>query len=222
MKAKLMVITRKILICWMVMLSALLMTAVSALLVRVACSAAGTGGIGLLPLSNTVVTQADDHLCRIVEDAALESAGLASVLPKVEIPAMLELKDSNVPVETESAAIAAAEEFGPIDAPIQPEWQTQRMRVTAYCPCPLCCGKYAAGITANGHSIQPGEKFAAADKNFAFGTELVVPGYNQSEPIKVIDRGGAIKGNKLDVFFASHKDALEWGVQYLDVKVKVR
>lgn len=95
------------------------------------------------------------------------------------------------------------------------------MRVTGYCPCPKCCGEYSDGITANGHKIQPGDTFVAADKRFAFGTEMVIPGYNNGEPVKVLDRGGAIRGNKLDAFFSTHQQALEWGVQYLDVQVRV-
>lgn len=93
------------------------------------------------------------------------------------------------------------------------------MRVTAYCPCPICCGEYSDGITACGHKIQPGDTFVAADGRYSFGTEMLIPGYNNSQPVKVLDRGGAIKGNKLDVFFATHQEALEWGVKHLDVKV---
>ena len=48
---------------------------------------------------------------------------------------------------------------------------------------------------------------------------MIIPGYSSSQPVEVLDRGGAIQGNKLDVFFASHEEALEWGVQYLDVKI---
>jgi len=59
----------------------------------------------------------------------------------------------------------------------------------------------------------------AADRKYHFGTEIVVPGYNDGKPIKVLDRGGAIRGNKLDVFFHSHKKAMQWGVKYIDVKV---
>ncbi len=100
------------------------------------------------------------------------------------------------------------------------QWQTVRMRVTAYCACRRCCGKFADGITASGHKIRRGDTFAAADKRYSFGTEMIVAGYNKSKPIKVLDRGGAIRGNRLDVFFNSHRKARKWGVKYIDVKVR--
>ena len=98
-------------------------------------------------------------------------------------------------------------------------WKTVPMRVTAYCACSKCCGRYADGITACGHKIQPGDALAAADAQYAFGTEMIVPGYNAGKAVKVLDRGGLIRGNRLDVFFDSHQQALEWGVKYLQVKV---
>jgi len=100
------------------------------------------------------------------------------------------------------------------------EWLTVRMRVTAYCPCPKCCGRYSDGVTACGHKLHPGDSFVAADKKYPFGTEMIIPGYKNDQPVKVLDRGGAIYGNRLDVFFDSHKEALEWGVRNLDVKVR--
>jgi len=100
------------------------------------------------------------------------------------------------------------------------EWESIRMRVTAYCPCPKCCGEYSDGVTACGHEIQPGDTFVAADRRYPFRTEMLIPGYSNSQPVRVLDRGGAIKGgNRLDVFFATHQEALEWGVKYLEVKV---
>ena len=100
------------------------------------------------------------------------------------------------------------------------QWRTTRMRVTAYCPCSKCCGQYSDGVTACGHKIRPGDTFVAADKRYSFGTEMVISGYGNGQPVKVLDRGGAIKGNKLDLFFGTHKEALKWGVKYLDVKVR--
>lgn len=99
------------------------------------------------------------------------------------------------------------------------EWESIRMRVTAYCPCPKCCGKYCDGVTACGHKIRRGDTFVAADGRYPFGTEMLIPGYSNNQPVRVLDRGGAIKGNRLDVFFDSHEEALEWGVKYLEVNV---
>lgn len=102
------------------------------------------------------------------------------------------------------------------------QWQVVRMRVTAYCPCPKCCGRHSNGITACNHRIGPGDTFVAADKYYKFGTEMIIPGYNNNQPVTVKDRGRLIKGNRLDVFFPSHRTAKKWGVKYLDVLVKVQ
>jgi 3D (Asp-Asp-Asp) domain-containing protein len=100
------------------------------------------------------------------------------------------------------------------------KWRIVRMKVTGYCPCSKCCGEYADGITASGHKIRPGDTFVAADKRYSFGTEMVIEGYSNSQTVKVLDRGGAIRGNKLDAFFHTHQEALEWGVKHVDVKVR--
>ncbi|HEY7087036.1 MAG TPA: 3D domain-containing protein [Tepidisphaeraceae bacterium] len=93
------------------------------------------------------------------------------------------------------------------------------MEVTAYCACPKCCGPNAQGITASGKGVSYNAgKFVAADPSLAFGTKLMIPGYD-ARPVEVIDRGGAIKGNKLDVFFPTHEAALEWGRRTVAVSV---
>lgn len=96
------------------------------------------------------------------------------------------------------------------DMPLS-QWKAVAMTITAYCPCEKCCGKYSDGITASGHRIQRGDKFVAADKYFPFGTEIIVIGYNNNEPVEVLDRGGKIKGNHIDLFFPTHQKALNWG-----------
>jgi len=108
----------------------------------------------------------------------------------------------------------------PVKAEQSADWQVIKMRVTAYCPCPKCCGMGSPGITASGHKIQSGDVFVAADKRYSFGTKMIIPGYNNNQSVEVLDRGGAIKGNKIDVFFPTHEEALEWGVKNIDVKVQ--
>lgn len=123
---------------------------------------------------------------------------------------------SNAEINTESKIESNTER----NIELPGEWEIIEMRVTAYCPCPSCCGEYSDGITACGYEIQPGDTFVAADRRYSFDTEMLIPGYSNSRPVKVLDRGGAIKGNRLDVFFATHEEALEWGVQYLEVNIR--
>lgn len=104
--------------------------------------------------------------------------------------------------------------------PDLPKWKIVRMRVTAYCTCPKCCGKFSGGPTACQHRIRSGDTFVAADKRFAFGTQMIIPGYSGEKAVEVKDRGRLIKGNRLDVFFPSHRTAKKWGTRYLDVLVK--
>jgi len=92
---------------------------------------------------------------------------------------------------------------------------TETYKITAYCPCEKCCGRWADGITASGHEIQKGDKFCAADSSIPFGTILNIPEYGK---VKVLDRGGVIKGNRIDVYFDTHAEALNWGVKYLAVR----
>ena len=95
------------------------------------------------------------------------------------------------------------------------------MEVTAYCPCTKCCGEQAAGITASGKTVRHNDgRFVAADTRLLpFGTELSIPGYHGGQAVPVLDRGGAIKGNRLDVYFPTHQEALNWGRQRLAVTV---
>lgn len=89
----------------------------------------------------------------------------------------------------------------------------QVFKVTAYCACAKCCGK-TNGITAMGTRAAAGRTVAASSQ-FAFGTKLNINGHIYT----VEDRGGAIKGNKIDVYMNTHAEALAWGVKYLTVNV---
>lgn len=90
---------------------------------------------------------------------------------------------------------------------------TGRYKVTAYCSCEKCCGK-TNGITAMGTKAQANHTIAASSQ-FAFGTKIRINGIVYT----VEDRGGAITGNKIDIYMNSHSEALAWGVRYLDIEV---
>lgn len=103
----------------------------------------------------------------------------------------------------------------------EPRRQIIWMYVTAYCPCSKCCGEDAQGVTASGKSVNYNRgHFVAADTNvLPFGTKLSIPGYHNGNPVEVIDRGGAIRGNKLDVYFPNHSTAKQWGKRRIPVVI---
>ena len=91
--------------------------------------------------------------------------------------------------------------------------ETKIFKITAYCPCSKCCGKQT-GITASGTRATAGRTVAASSQ-YSFGTKLLING----KVYTVEDRGGAIKGNKIDIYMNTHAEALAWGVKYLPVQV---
>lgn len=99
--------------------------------------------------------------------------------------------------------------------------KTLRMLVTAYSPDWRSCGDSADGITASGYTVNTNaSNLVAADTSILpFGTILTIPGYNNGWPVPVLDRGGAIKGNRLDVLYPTHEQAIIWGKQWIEVTV---
>ena len=110
------------------------------------------------------------------------------------------------------------------------------MEVTGYCNCGLCCswergwfglgspvvssgpnkGKpKEVGVTASGLLARHGT-IAADTAVLPFGTIVYVPGYGYG---RVEDRGGAITGRRLDLWYSSHGDAQAWGRKRMNVRV---
>ncbi len=96
-----------------------------------------------------------------------------------------------------------------------------QMTTTAYSPDAKSCGKWADGVTASGYSVWTnGMRLVAADTDvLPFKTIITVPGYNGDKPVQVLDRGGAIKGHRLDLLYGTHERALKWGRQESTVTV---
>ena len=73
----------------------------------------------------------------------------------------------------------------------------------------------AGGITASGTRVKEGRTIAVYTKQIKFGTEVNIEGLGS---YIAEDTGAAIKENCIDVYFDSHKEALEFGVKYLNVE----
>ena len=135
-----------------------------------------------------------------------------------KIPAKSETKteiETQPQSEDETESI---EETEPIKEPeSEPESEPKlkslgRFKLTAYCACSKCCGK-SDGITASGTKAKQGRTIAVDPKLIPYGTKVVINGRTYVAE----DCGGSIKQNRIDVFFNSHKDALNFGVQYAEV-----
>ncbi len=111
---------------------------------------------------------------------------------------------------------------------------TRELLTTGYCKCGKCCGwernwygravyssgpnkgkKKAVGITASGTRARVGT-IAADTSRYPFGTIIYVPGYGYG---KVEDIGGGIKGNHIDLFFRTHKQAMQWGKKKVKAQI---
>lgn len=118
-------------------------------------------------------------------------------------------------VERPSTNSVTAAQTQPVSVPANNASQTFTMRATAYTA--YCEG--CSGITANGTDIRsnPNLKVIAVDPRIIpLGTRVWVEGYGEAI---AADTGGAIKGNKIDVFIPTKGQALEWGVKTVTVKV---
>ena len=88
-------------------------------------------------------------------------------------------------------------------------------KLTAYCPCMKCCNK-TDGITATGTKATQGRTIAVDPRVIPYGTQVTINGVVYTAE----DCGGAINDNHIDIFFNSHSEALNFGVQYAEVFIE--
>lgn len=97
-------------------------------------------------------------------------------------------------------------------------------KLTAYCSCEKCCGKWALNrpkdengkdivYGSTGAILVAGTSIAVDPSVIPYGSQVEINGHTYTAH----DTGGAIKGNRIDVYFDSHQDALNFGVQYAEV-----
>lgn len=90
-------------------------------------------------------------------------------------------------------------------------------KLTAYCPCEQCCGKSEEspyyGITAYGYTATAGRTIAVDPNIIPIGSEVIINGRTYVAE----DVGGAIRENRIDIYFNTHQEALEFGIQCAEV-----
>jgi 3D (Asp-Asp-Asp) domain-containing protein len=96
----------------------------------------------------------------------------------------------------------------------EPPRNIMTVTATAYCSCVKCCGK-SDGITASGVKAKANHTIAVDRKVIPLGTTILING----KEYVAEDTGSAIKGNKIDIYFDSHEEALKFGKQRIEIEV---
>lgn len=85
-----------------------------------------------------------------------------------------------------------------------------RYRLTAYCSCSRCCGSWGGRVTSSGTTPTVGRTVAC--NSIPAGTRVIINGHQYT-----VEDTGNMNNNVIDIYMASHAQALDFGVQYADV-----
>lgn len=130
-------------------------------------------------------------------------------------------------VEPETAPTEITSPVEDIVQPTTPEVYMESLgvfKLTAYCSCQKCCGKYAINrpndkdgneivYGSTGVRLKAGLSIAVDPNVIPYGSKVEING----NTYEAHDTGGSIRGNRIDVYFNSHQDALNFGVRHAEV-----
>lgn len=138
--------------------------------------------------------------------------------------------EESAPTIITAPSVSAMEPEAPSEPvqPIEPLLiELGTFKTTAYCTCVKCCGIWSqehpsrvgtdyVQKTASGTIPTAGRTVAVDTNLISYGTVLIIDGREYIAE----DTGSAVKGNVIDIYFDSHEDALEYGVQYKTIYIK--
>lgn len=171
------------------------------------------GAIGLICLSvmvNTALTaRITDLEAQRQTDAALyqEQIGQAERIRDLAVRELgaMSLRQAEE-AEARAAQAAAYEAVGVYE-------YIGECRITYYCPCEKCCGKWADGLTATGLPAVPG--IVAVDKDvIPLGSTVIIDGQ------KYLAADTGVKGMHVDVCLPDHGSTVEAGAGTAEVWVE--
>ena len=87
-------------------------------------------------------------------------------------------------------------------------------KLTAYCSCSKCCGSWSKyNKTESGTTPKQGRTVAVDKTKIPLGSHLIINGQEYIAE----DTGSGVKSNHIDIYFNSHREALNFGVQHATV-----
>ena len=161
-----------------------------------------------------------DGKTRYVHSAYTTLAGSAAKAPAVKAPAA----KPAAPVAKAAPKAAAKPAVATKQTTAAKSGTKVTMNVSAYTTDPSNNGSRlynGRALTASGYDVTNtitynGMRIVAASAQYPIGTRMHISGIGEAI---VLDRGGAIQGNKLDLLVGSQQEALNWGRQNVTVTV---
>ena len=173
------------------------------------------------PLSFAVVTQKDENLDKGSEKILTPGQeGLVSREYEItkengqEVSRSV-LKETIIKDKVDQVVAVGSKEIVQVASRGAESGREIYVTATAYtASCSGCSGTTATGVNLHAN---PGAKVIAVDPSvIPLGSKVYVEGYGYAI---AADTGGAIKGNKIDVFIASKQDAYQWGRKTVKIKI---
>lgn len=168
------------------------------------------------------------------EDKLVEGLAVATIITLVlflwwllSLPKIPEHKEDEETTQIVENFVESVEKTNFEIETTEKTYTEKEMIITAYCPCEKCCGVYATNrqkdkngndivLTASGKEAKAGRTVAVDPRYIPYGTEIIIDGKTYIAE----DCGGAIKGeDKIDIYFASHSEALSFGKQTKIVRI---
>ena len=142
---------------------------------------------------------------------------------EIEVASQPQIVETNNVIETEPVLISndiLVEEEPVVKTTPEPtpEHENEVFVTTAYCAenYPHICNNGNASTTSTGTKPTPGRTIAVDPNVIPYGAEVIIDGHTYIAE----DCGGAIKGNRIDILFATHDEALSWGKRTKEVIIK--
>lgn len=148
-------------------------------------------------------------------------AWVLSLILAAGLSAVVTAKIFTVKVQVPEPVAAVVEPVSP--EPITVYVSAGTYRITAYCACEKCCGKWAKnrpnGIVIGAAGVELHEDYSIAMPGVPFGTEIYIDGLGH---YVVQDRTSSwiaekYNGRIVDVYFLDHGEALKFGAQYREI-----
>lgn len=122
--------------------------------------------------------------------------------------------ETNMPTQTTEQPLQVEKEEQPTVKSIG------EFTLSAYCSCEKCCGK-SDGITATGAKVKQGVTVAVDPNVIPYGTTIIINGkeFKAQDTMakRIIEK---YDGRIIDIYFSSHAEAKEFGLQTAEIYVK--